>query len=274
MLSENLSPCIVVGIDGSASAIDAALWAVDEALDCDVPLRLVYAIEPTGHAATEPQDQARRLATADVALRHARTAIESTGKPVRLEVEILQARPVQALLEASRSATMLCIGARGLRHATKGRIGSTAAALSASAPCPVAVVRTHRPHSNHQRAVVIEIDDTAAGSAVLRRGLAEARTRAAPVRVLTPARMYADVAAQWDRRLAEWQRRYPELDITSVRTHGDALGYIAAHADSIQLVVAGRSRYGGIGALVGAPGNAALRDSDCSILVCEPTNAL
>ena len=40
------APSVVVGIDGSRSALDAALWAADEAVSRDVPLRLVYAIDP------------------------------------------------------------------------------------------------------------------------------------------------------------------------------------------------------------------------------------
>ena len=44
------SPAVVVGIDGSRTAIDAALWAVDEAVSRDIPLRLVYAIGPPGYA--------------------------------------------------------------------------------------------------------------------------------------------------------------------------------------------------------------------------------
>ena len=268
MLDPSPTPCIVVAVDGSQSAVDAALWAIDEAVERDVPLRLVYVIEPADPRAIGP----RRIA--EVAVRNALTAVESTERPVKLEVEILQGRPVQALLEAARSAVMLCVGARGLKHATQGRIGSTAAALSAAAHCPVAIVRTHRAHSGPNRAVVIEVNDTPAGSAVLHRGLDAAQRRSAPVTVLTPARMYADVQAHWQRRLAEWQRRYPDLDITSVSTQGDGLEYIAAHAGSIQLVVVGRDRPGGVGALLGPLGNTALRDTDCSILVCEPRNAL
>ncbi len=33
-----LPPVVVVGIDGSRSAIGAALWAVDEAVSRDIPL--------------------------------------------------------------------------------------------------------------------------------------------------------------------------------------------------------------------------------------------
>jgi len=272
MLDPSPTPCILVAIDGSQSAVDAALWAIDEAVERDVPLRLVYVTEPADPQAIDPQDHSRRIA--EVAVRHALTAVESTERPVKIEVEILQGRPVQALLEAARCAVMLCVGARGLKHATQGRIGSTAAALSAAAHCPVAIVRTHRAHSGPNRAVVIEVADTPAGSAVLRRGIEAAQRRGAPVTVLTPARMYADVEAHWQRRLAEWQRLYPDLDITSVSTQGDGLDYIAAHAGSIQLVVVGRDRPGGIGALLGPLGNTALRDTDCSILVCEPQNAL
>ena len=273
MLEALAAPCIVAGIDGSPAAIDAALWAVDHAIDRDIPLRLVYVIDSDDRDHIDPHDQARRLATAEVAVRLALMAVESTEQPVKIEVEILQGRPVQTLLEASRSAAMLCIGARGHRHSTHGRVGSTAAALSAAAHCPVAIVRTHRPHRRHDQAVVIEITDNAAGSVVLHRGLDEARRRHAPVRVLTPARMYTDANAQWERRLAEWRHRYPDLDISAQSHHGDTLDYLSAHGDSVQLVVAGRDRPGGVSALVGTPGHTALRDTDCSILVCEPQNA-
>ncbi|MGE0217017.1 universal stress protein [Mycolicibacterium sp.] len=272
MLDNEPKPCVVVGIDGSPTAVEAALWAVDEAAERDIPLRLVHAIEPTDTAG--PDAHAAQLAAADAAVHRALAAVEACGRPVKTEVDIVQERPVQALLEAARWATLLCVGARGHKHATSGRIGSTAACLAIAAPCPVAVVRNSRPHSRTERAVVIEATDPATVGAVLRRGFDEARRRGAPVRLLTPAQHHADVQAQWERRLAEWRQRYPELDITSISIRGDVLDYLAAHADAIALVVADRGRPGGIGALVGAPGNAALRDRDCSILVCEPTNAL
>ena len=273
MLDGRSAPCIVVGIDGSQSALDAALWAVDEAVAFGVSLRLVHVIEPADQSAGDAAEQSRLMSAAEVALRHALTAVRSTDRAVTIEAEIVRGRPVQALLEAARPAVMLCVGARGLKHATHGRIGSTAAALAATAHCPVVIVRTHRPHSGHSRAVIIEVDDTAQGGAVLQRGLDAARRRGAPVRVLTPS-MHADVQSQWQRRLAEWQRRFSDLDITSVSTHSDGLHYVSAHAEEIQLLVVSRERRDGVGVLVGTPGNAALRDSDCSIMVCEPHDAL
>ena len=72
MLDSAATTSVVVAIDGSASAVDAALWAVDEALDRDVPLRFVYVIEPARPDVADSQDIARRLATAEVAVRKLR----------------------------------------------------------------------------------------------------------------------------------------------------------------------------------------------------------
>ncbi len=42
--SNTPQPSVVVGIDGSQAAIQAAEWAVDEAVSREVPLRLVEVI--------------------------------------------------------------------------------------------------------------------------------------------------------------------------------------------------------------------------------------
>ena len=249
------SPAVVVGIDGSRSAVDAALWAVDEAVSRDIPLRLLYAIDPT-RCGTDPQDAARDLAAAEIAVRHAFTAVESTDKPVKIEVEILQDRPTRALLEASRWAALVCVGAMGLKHCAQGRIGSTAAALASSAHCPVAVVRGHDPLHAKQQWVVAEVDESAAGDGVLRRALEEAQLRGAPLRVLTTWQSrFTDIhdgnavadgnrlaRAQLDRRLAQWKKRYPDLDVRAVAVHGSTLNFLTKNASSIQLLVVGHER--------------------------------
>ena len=288
MQDQDSPPSVVVGIDGSRPALDAALWAVDEAVSRDIPLRLVYAIDPGKADEADSQGAARKLATAEIAVRYAFTAVESADKPVKIEVEILQDRPIRALLDASRSAAMLCVGSIGLKHSTQGRIGSTAAALAASAHCPVAIVRGHDPQSTSQRWVVAEVDEYPASNGVLRRGLKEARLRGAPLHVLTTWQSrFTDVhdghavadgnrlaKAQLDRRLAQWTKRYPEVDVQAVAAHGNTLNYIAKNASLIQLLVVGHERGGGIMELVGPPANTALHDTACSVLICEPQNVL
>ncbi|KMO76483.1 universal stress protein [Mycolicibacterium obuense] len=269
-MNTDTAPSVVVGIDGSAAALEAALWAIDEAEHRDATLRLVSVVDDD--EATDADGPATTFA--QTAAKNAASAIEATGRPVRVDVSIVHGRPVEALLRASRSAILLCVGARGLRHATRGRIGSTAAALSAAAQCPVAIVRSHRTHGRRQRSVVVELPDRATAGALLDRGLQEAHRRGASVRILASSPRTPDNLAHWERRLAESRRRYPQLDISSVSCDSDALGYVAANADDVALMVTSRTRRGGVTELVGAPGNSALRDTDCSILICGPQTAL
>jgi nucleotide-binding universal stress UspA family protein len=278
------SRAVVVGVDGSRHSVDAALWAVDEAVSRDIPLRLVYAIDPAS-AGADPHDAARELAKAEVAVRQAFTAVESTDKPVKIEVEILQDQPTRALRRASHRAAMVCVGSIGF---TSTAVGSTASALAASAHCPVAVVANHDPHCGGQHWVVAEVDDSAASDGVLRRALEEAQLRRAPLRVLTTWQSrFTDVRdgdavvknsrlarAQLDRRLAHWRKRYPKLDVRTTAVHGSTLGYLAKSANSIQLLVVGRERPHGVSALLSPPGHAALNEAQCSVLICERQHVL
>jgi nucleotide-binding universal stress UspA family protein len=280
-------PSVVVGLDGSPSALDAALWAVDEAASRDIPLRLIYAIDPDDSSGADPRDAARDLATAETAIRYAFAAVESADKPVKIEAEILQTSPARALIDAAKSAAMICLGDKGVKHSGYGQIGSTAAAVAASAPCQVAIVRGYDPRPG-QGWVVAEVDGSSASNHVLHRALDEARLRAAPLRVLTswPAR-FTDIynsravtdgnrlaKAQVERQLAQWKKRYADLDIESVVVHGNTLNYLTEYADWIQLLVVGHERAEGIKNLVGPPGYASLHEAGCSVLICQPQTVL
>lgn len=288
MTEQQSAPCVLVGIDGSRTALQAAIWAVDEAISRDIPLRLIYAVDPDTATGSDTQAAARDLATAELAVREAFTAVESTDKPVKIEVEILQERPVRALREASRWAAMLCVGSMGLKHSSQGRIGSTAAALANSAHCPVAIVHGHAPLPTQRRWVVAELSESPTSDGALRRALEEARLRGAPLRVLaTWQSRYTDIhdgravaegnrlaKARLDRRLGEWRTRYPDLDVEAVAVHGSLLNYVAANAESIQLLVLAHDRAHGVTELIGPPGCNALRHSNCSVLICDPQNVL
>ena len=288
-MTEHLSaPAVVVGIDGSRAAVDAALWAVDEAVSRDIPLRLVYAIDPDASSGSDSQAAARDFASAEIAVRQAFMAVESTDKPVKVEVEILQERPVRALKEASRSASLLCLGSIGHKHISRGRIGSTAAALASAAHCPVAIVHGATSLPREPRWVVAEIDGSSTSDGALLRAIDEARLRRAPLRVLTTWQsQYSDTGdrvavaeenrlatARLERRLTEWRHRYPGLDVDAVAVHGNFLTYVAENAKSIQLLVIAQDRAHGISELIGAPGCSALREAGCSVLVSDTQNIL
>ena len=273
MQESGTPPSIVVGIDGSRAAIRAALWAVDEAVSRDITLRLLYAVDP--------EDAPGELAAADIAVRYAVTAVESTDKPVKIEVEITQGNPVSSLLRASRSAAMVCVGAVGYRHFQPGRVGSTAAAVAHNAHCPVAIIRgPDSPWRSHDRYVVVEVDASPNNGVLLETAILEACLRHAPLRAVTcctspgdhdqPASADRDrrMLADLDRRLTRWRRRYPDLRAESVVVNGGILDYVDKHPQSVQLLIAG-ARAGHHLEVTRPAGNAVLHQTDCSVLIVD-----
>jgi nucleotide-binding universal stress UspA family protein len=139
-----------------------------------------------------------------------------------------------------------------------------------------------------QQWVVAEVDESAASEGVLRHALEEAQLRRVPLRVLTTWQSrFTDIhdghavadgnrlaKAQLDRRLAQWKKRYPDIDVRAVAAHCSTLNFLTKNAGSIQLLVVGHERARGVTALVGPPGYAALQNADCSVLICASRNVL
>jgi nucleotide-binding universal stress UspA family protein len=237
------APAVVVGIDGSRTAVGAALWAVDEAASRDIPLRLVYVVDPVElTVAGSKQDQ---FACARAALCDAQRAVEASGTPVKIETEMLSGKPLAMLARAARSAAMICVGSIGTRHVLQGT-GSVAAALPAMAQCPVAVIRPpqRREAGMAIGTVVVEVVDDVA----LRYAFDEARLRGAALRAVASwrAEVPDDIAdgsrsmlAQLNRRLACWLRVYPDVAVEPVVVHGDLCGFLSRNAASIEVFVTG-----------------------------------
>lgn len=268
-----MPPSIVVGIDGSRTAVRAALWAIDEAVSRNIPLHLVA-------VANSPAERAE----AELAVRAAAATVKATGRPVDLDTHVLDGEPTPILLKHSGTAAMVCVGAVGRRHFDRNRLGSTTGALVAAAHCPIAVVRGGDESAGEPGGwVVVELDETPDSAAVLQFGVAEARLRNAPLRVLGAwqsrytdvhdAHAVADgnrlVRSQLDRRLSQWRHLYPDLDAKPVAIHGSALNYLSKHAGEIQLVVVGAPNSTGLGELLGPMGLTTLNDTDCTILVVD-----
>jgi nucleotide-binding universal stress UspA family protein len=281
MNGSHTQPAVVIGVDGSAAALRAALWAVDEAASRDIPLRLIHALDADDSESLHRADTAGTFAAAERAVRRVVAAVEATDKPVKIEVDITKGPPVGTLVRASRSAAMVCVGAVGSNHFQPDRVGSTAAAVATSAQCPVAVIHGFgRPTRPHPRWVVVEADKSPDNGVVLGAAVDEARLRDAPLRVITcwpaPSCDQQAVAegdnrihAQLTRRLSPWRRRYPDLRIEPIAVHGSILDYLSKSAGDVQLFVVGARDAQHLGELVGPAGNAALRDSDHAVLVVD-----
>jgi nucleotide-binding universal stress UspA family protein len=237
------APAVVVGVDGSQSATRAALWAINEAASRDIPLRLVYVIDAAERASGGSDDI--QLASARTALYDTQRTIQAAREPVKIETEILWGKPLAKLREESRSALMICIGSMGITHACRGE-GSVARALPSLAHCPVLVVRAPvgRPASRDAGSVVVEVGN----DAMLHHAFEEARLRGAPLRAvaLWQAEAPDDIAdgnrlaqAQLNRRITRWRRMYPEVAVESFAVPGSMRRYLAAHGESVQLLITG-----------------------------------
>lgn len=255
------APSVVVGIDGSRTAIHAALWGADEAAGRDIPLRLVYVIDPDELSGAAPDHVP--FAAARTALYEAQRAVEGSGGPVKIETEMLTGKPAVELAREARSAVMICIGSIGLRRACHGG-GSVAAVLPRVARCPVAVIRApqRRSAKANECSVVVEVDN----GVVLRHALEEAKLRSAPLRAVATWRPEApdDVAdgrrlarAQLNRRIDHWARLYPDVTIEPTVIRGNLCDYLAKNAESVEVFLTD-ARGGG--------------NPDCSVLTIPPGN--
>lgn len=261
---------VVVGIDGSNAAVKAALWAIDEAVDRDIPLRLVYAIDPSETFRRNAESVAHRLFTAEIAVRYALMAVEASGELVKVEVEIVQEQPLTALTRASRSAAMVCIGAVGLNQRVPMRVGSLALALMSASHSPLAIVRGHDSLDKGTVGwIAVELDESSRNSELVERAVNEARLRRVPLRALAAGQPESSAG---DRGVAEgsvltkqlehqwltWIRRYPDIDIRSVAVRGTILDHLAEQGRSVKLVVASAD---------GSAVRKVLHGTDCSLLV-------
>ncbi|WP_375481339.1 universal stress protein [uncultured Mycobacterium sp.] len=240
------APSVVVGIDGSRAAANAAVWAVDEAISRQIPLRLVYVIDPVKLCGAEAEHI--QYARARMALYAARGAVESAGKPVKIETTIVVGKPIAKLAEESWSAQMLCIGSPRIAHVCPND-SSVAMALPRFARCPVAVIRPALRRAGNPKAghIVVEPHD----GVVLRQAFWEASLRRAPLRVVSSckAEVPDDLADETlvaqpglNRRIQAWKQLYPDVKVEPTTIWGSVCEYLANNPDPGSLFVVGTER--------------------------------
>lgn len=278
---------VMVGVDGSESALHAVRWAADEARRRGTTLRVVHAYEiPAGyppgfvdwhmlHEALAAQGRSW--------LDRARDAAEETVPGLTVEVLEVRAGAVPTLVGKSEDAALLVLGTRGLGGFTGLLIGSTAVELAARAHCPVVVVRG----PEHGGPVVVGVDGTPVGEIAIAFAFAEASTRGTDLVAvhtwtdLLVETAFADGAAALDftplaqqaeevlgERLAGWQEKYPDVRVTRHVSRERASRALLRHAEGAALVVVGsRGRGGFRGLLLGSTSQHLLHHAPCPVAV-------
>jgi nucleotide-binding universal stress UspA family protein len=270
--SNTSQPSVVVGIDGSQAAIQAAEWAVDEAVSREIPLRLVEVIpervEPAPLASVG--NVRMELEYGETALRIATAAVEATGKPVKVETAILQGNPAATLIAESRDAEMICVGSVGIGRFARALLGSTAAELAEAAHCPVAIVRTRQSQPKPDSAlIVVAINDSPDNDDVVEHAMAEAKLRPAPVLALGVLRKDSGnmPSAELNQRVQFWGRRHPGVKIYAGATRADIADFLAVMDRTIQLAVISSTDADQVARLIGPHRHPILGHADCSVLI-------
>ncbi|WP_205873571.1 universal stress protein [Mycobacterium camsae] len=246
---------VVVGVNGSQAAVNAAKWAIDEALSRQMPLRLVHVIAGAGGSASASEWELER---AEMVLSQAESAVlseaQAQGKPVEIETAILSGDPAQALIDTSQDTALVCVGTSRRGWAADGLLGPTAAALVTHAHCPVAVIRTN-PDGSPTRVGVIAVvlNDEPGNDEVVRLAMEEGRRRHAIVR-------------QIDRRVDSWVRRYPDVPVQVVASGAGARAD-EKHSRAIDLAVVGESEAAELPGLATPNCHPILGYPDCSVLL-------
>jgi nucleotide-binding universal stress UspA family protein len=139
-------PRIVVGVDGSAAATRALVWAMGQAavtggvveavIAWDIPAG--YGIGPTVVDGDELVGNAERTLADAV-------AEASAARPgIAVHPKVLRGHPAKLLVDQANDADLLVVGSHGHGGFIGALLGSVSQRCVQHATCPVVVVRTDR----------------------------------------------------------------------------------------------------------------------------------
>jgi nucleotide-binding universal stress UspA family protein len=283
---------VVVGVDGSDVSSAALAWATRFASLESRPLSVVHACGLPA-AMTDFED-----------LLASERGLRSIGRKITAEAEaearlndpglavsstVVMGSPGNVMVEASETAALVVVGARGRGAIASVLLGSVSGQVTREGHCPVVVVRgwaeeTHRP-------VVVGADGTRASTAAVEFAFHQATMHGVPLTILH---------ATWDPRerpspvgdlLTDEQRtglsggqeplvaetvaglreRYPDVRVTEVCRRGPPVReLVAASRGASLLVVGSRGRRLMGSTLLGSVSRRVVERAECPVAVARP----
>lgn len=261
----------VVGVDGSASALNAVRWAAAAA--GETTLMLVYA----GVNGTRTLSDAFNLRSGGRSARaHARSTLASArevalsvaGDAVVVDTVVAPESPVEIFTEYAKDAHLIVLGTRGQGTLARALFGSVSDVVATRVRCPVAVV-PEKFESAHPESdalpVVVGLDHSQNDDAVLAIAFDQAARRGVSlvaVHAFEPSDAAstfsefvqqgphldgARAAQHWiDRLVALWAEKYPSVQVTTSVVDDRPSHALLAEAAHAQLIVVGARSRGSI----------------------------
>lgn len=244
-------PAIVVGVDGSDNGLRALDWAVDEAAQRGIRVRMVHAYQRAGvrhHLSPqanmkEMYDEGREVFAA------ARAHLAGRPHASRVVGTALYEGPAnEVLIEASYRSPLCVVGRRGRGRLASRVLGSTSTTLAAEIASPLVVVPpAWEPGQDDARHVLVGVDLPPRDTGPLDFAFTAARQASAPLVALcawdlgtaTNRTIHSVLADVLGEILAPWRARFADVDVTVVVEHTHPAPALIAHAEQARLVVLG-----------------------------------
>lgn len=294
------SPAVVVGVDGSDTALGAARWAAALAARHSLPLTLLHVVprldwhftQPAAHPDAHdevPGFEGDRFEGEHGILADAETAIRSAQPDLQISTAAVKGAVAPVLGDASQSARLLVVGAGAADHRT---VGGHAVRVVHRSQCPVVVWRPPlAKRTGKPLPVVVGVDESEASNRALTEAFGIARGFRAGLMV---AHMWEIAAAvgmgdlggqgnmdwpllealesrqrhQMDALVAPLAEEYPNAHVTKVFRDASPAKGLADLSREAQLVVVGshgRGRFAD--AVLGSVGQNLIHHAECPVLI-------
>ena len=298
MDTQHIRRTVVVGVDGSTSALRAVRWGAAEAARRQEALRLVTAFGwMVHHLPARPgiEDSYRDtlLARAREHLAEAGRVAEREGAGIEIETQLIEGSPIQVLGSEAGRAQLLVLGDRGLTRVEGLLVGSVTIGLATHAACPVVVVRGDErdPSEAASLPVLVGVDGSSTSDAAIGFAFEAASARSVSLVALhTWSDMMFDpslagVVADWDvveraerRALSEqvggWAEKFPDTSVELLVRRDQPAHSLLAEAARAQLVVVGCRGHGQfVGMVLGSVSNALMHRAPCPVAMVRTQTA-
>ncbi|WP_248959920.1 universal stress protein [Sphaerisporangium perillae] len=280
---------VTVAVDGSASALAAVDWAVDDAAREGSALRIVHVREPWANEYPFHRVEGFNESLTDYCegvLAKAAEQARERRPGVTVSTELSTGAVVERLRHESEHSDTVVLGSRGMGGFAGLVVGSVGTGLAGHAAGPVVIVRGAREERFGE--IAVGVDGSPHSEAALRYAFDQARLRGARVHAVYAWSMpmfspfvagYADVTRdifeagaqrikQW---LAPWRDEYPDVPLVESAICGHPTPALVEASEKADLVVVGSRGLGGFGgALLGSVSHGVLHGAHCPVAVVRP----
>lgn len=279
---------IIVGYDGSASAVPAVQWAARQAVQRSCRLHLVHstlwpAITQDLGPVPGIEGSGLRRAAEDI-LAEGVARVHDAVPGLDVKTTLSYGWPAEHLRTLSSGAALLVVGTRGVGGFMGLLIGSVSLELAATADCPVAVIRSGE-HPGGPVVVGVDFDDwqlplrhacnlaALAGTGLRMVHVEKKHWIPRPISeadITTQAPVEPRVHALLDSAARSAHETSPDLDLQIRSPIGTSIpGSILAEAQGASIIVVGTQGHGLVRGTIGSTAHAVLHHATCPVLLAR-----